>query len=91
MSLVTITNVTKRYDPDIILDDISVAIAPGDRIGLIGRNGCGKTTLLKIISGMLTDFKGDVVLAKGAPYWIPKPGTGVGTRLHAPSGNAHGL
>ncbi len=65
MSLVTITNVTKRYDPDIILDDISVAIAPGDRIGLIGRNGCGKTTLLKIISGMLTDFKGDVVLAKG--------------------------
>lgn len=65
MSLVTITNVTKRYDPDIILDDISVAIAPGDRIGLIGRNGSGKTTLLKIMCGMLTDFKGDVVLAKG--------------------------
>ena len=65
MSLLTINNVTKRYDPDIILDDISVAIAPGDRIGLIGRNGCGKTTLLKIMCGMLTDFKGDVVLAKG--------------------------
>ena len=65
MSLVTINNITKRYDPDIILDDISVAIAPGDRIGLIGRNGCGKTTLLKIIGGILTDFKGDVVLAKG--------------------------
>lgn len=65
MSLVTINSVTKRYDPDIILDDISVAIAPGDRIGLIGRNGCGKTTLLKIVCGMLTDFKGDVVLAKG--------------------------
>ncbi len=65
MSLVTITNVTKRYDPDIILDDISVSIAPGDRIGLIGRNGCGKTTLLKIVSGILSDFKGNVVLAKG--------------------------
>ena len=65
MSLVTINNITKRYDPDIILDDISVAIAPEDRIGLIGRNGCGKTTLLKIIGGILTDFKGDVVLAKG--------------------------
>ena len=64
MSLVTINNVTKRYDPDIILDDISVAIAPGDRIGLIGRNGCGKTTLLKIIAGLLTDIKGDVVVAK---------------------------
>ena len=65
MSLVTINSVTKRYDPDIILDDISVAIAPGDRIGLIGRNGCGKTTLLKIMCGILTDFKGEVVLAKG--------------------------
>ncbi len=66
MSLITINNVTKRYDPDIILDDISVAIAPGDRIGLIGRNGCGKTTLLKIIAGLLTDIKGNVVVAKGA-------------------------
>lgn len=65
MSLITISNVTKLYDPDIILDDISIAIAPGDRIGLIGRNGCGKTTLLKIMCGILTDFKGDVVLAKG--------------------------
>ncbi len=64
MSLVTINNVTKRYDPDIILDDISVAIAPEDRIGLIGRNGCGKTTLLKIIAGLLTDIKGNVVVAK---------------------------
>lgn len=64
MSLVTINNVTKRYDPDIILDDISVAIAPEDRIGLIGRNGCGKTTLLKIIAGFLTDIKGNVVVAK---------------------------
>ena len=64
MSLVTINNVTKRYDPDTILDDISVAIAHGDRIGLIGRNGCGKTTLLKIIKGLITDFKGDVDLAK---------------------------
>jgi len=65
MSLVTLNHITKRYDPDIILDDISVAIAPGDRIGLIGRNGCGKTTLLKVISSILTDFKGNVVLAKG--------------------------
>ena len=64
MSLVTINNITKRYDPEIILDDISVAIAPEDRIGLIGRNGCGKTTLLKIIAGLLTDIKGNVVVAK---------------------------
>ncbi|RKU29012.1 hypothetical protein C6497_07395 [Candidatus Poribacteria bacterium] len=65
MSLVELQNVTKMYDPDIILDDISISIAPGDRLGLIGRNGCGKTTLLKIMCGILTDFKGNVIQAKG--------------------------
>ena len=65
MSLIRLENVTKLYDPDLILDDISVSIAHGDRIGLIGRNGTGKTTLIKIINGMLANFKGKVVSAKG--------------------------
>ena len=42
MSLVRLEHVTKLYDPDLILDDISVSIEHGDRIGLIGRNGTGK-------------------------------------------------
>ena len=65
MSLIRLENVTKLYDPDLILDDISVSIEHGDRIGLIGRNGTGKTTLIKIINGMLPNFKGKVVSAKG--------------------------
>ena len=65
MSLIRLENVTKLYDPDLILDDISVSIEHGDRIGLIGRNGTGKTTLIKIINGMLANFKGKVVPAKG--------------------------
>ena len=65
MSLIRLENVTKLYDPDLILDNISVSIAHGDRIGLIGRNGTGKTTLIKIINGMLANFKGKVVSAKG--------------------------
>ena len=65
MSLIRLEKVTKLYDPDLILDDISVSIEHGDRIGLIGRNGTGKTTLIKIINGMLVNFKGKVVSAKG--------------------------
>ena len=65
MSLIRLENVTKLYDPDLILDNISVSIEHGDRIGLIGRNGTGKTTLIKIINGMLANFKGKVVSAKG--------------------------
>ena len=65
MSLIRLEHVTKLYDPDLILDDISVSIEHGDRIGLIGRNGTGKTTLIKIINGMLANFKGKVISAKG--------------------------
>ena len=65
MSLIRLENVTKLYDPDLILDDISVSIEHSDRIGLIGRNGTGKTTLIKVINGMLANFKGKVVSAKG--------------------------
>ena len=65
MSLIRLEHVTKLYDPDLILDDISVSIAHGDRIGLIGRNGTGKTTLIKIINGLLANFKGKVISAKG--------------------------
>ena len=64
MSLIRLEHVTKLYDPDLILDDISVSIEHGDRLGLIGRNGTGKTTLLKIINGLLANFKGKVVVAK---------------------------
>ena len=65
MSLIRLEHVTKLYDPDLILDDISVSIEHGDRLGLIGRNGTGKTTLLKIINSQLANFKGKVVAAKG--------------------------
>ena len=65
MSLIRLENVTKLYDPDLILDNISVAIEHGDRIGLIGHNGTGKTTLIKILNGTLSSFKGKVVSAKG--------------------------
>jgi len=65
MSLIRLEHVTKLYDPDLILDDISVSIEHGDRLGLIGRNGTGKTTLLKIVNGLLSNFKGKVVAAKG--------------------------
>ena len=60
MALVQIDHITKHYDPDLVLDDISWAIHAKDRIGLIGANGTGKTTLLEIIAGIQKDFSGKV-------------------------------
>ena len=64
MSLVRLDQITKSYDPYLILDEISMSIEHGDRIGLIGKNGTGKTTLIEIIAGIIEDFKGNVRYAK---------------------------
>ena len=64
MSLVRLDQVTKSYDPDLILDEVSLSVEHGDRIGLIGKNGTGKTTLIEIIAGLIEDFKGSIGYAK---------------------------
>ena len=64
MSLVRLDQVTKSYDPYLILDEVSLSIEHGDRIGLIGKNGTGKTTLIEIIAGIIEDFKGNIGYAK---------------------------
>ncbi len=64
MSLVKLEHVTKSYEPNLILDDVSLSIEHRDRIGLIGPNGSGKTTLISIIAGLIADFRGRVIHGK---------------------------
>ena len=49
--LLSMTSVNKFYNGNQILKNINVTVNEGDRIGLIGINGCGKTTLLRLITG----------------------------------------
>jgi ATP-binding cassette subfamily F protein uup len=57
-----LTGVSQSFDNNIIIDNFSTTIARGDRIGLVGPNGVGKSTLLKIILGELEPSKGSVRL-----------------------------
>ncbi len=52
MSLLTATNLSKSYGPDDIFEGISLSIPHGARIAIVGRNGVGKTTLLRILMGV---------------------------------------
>ena len=55
-------DISKTYGTDIILEDVSFGVEKGDRIGIVGPNGCGKTTLLNIIAGRLEPTTGDIYI-----------------------------
>ena len=51
-----------RYDNETVVDDFSTIIQRGDRVGIVGSNGVGKTTVIKLLLGEVTPDKGDVLL-----------------------------
>src|SRR5215212_462252 len=58
---------SKVYPPDrTVLKDITLAFLPGAKIGVLGYNGAGKSTVLRIMAGVETGFRGDAQLAPGA-------------------------
>ena len=58
--MLRVNHVTYALPDRLLLDDVSLEIVPGERVGLIGRNGEGKTTLLRIVTGDLTADTGSV-------------------------------
>ena len=61
MNLLTIEHLTKSYTERLLFDDTSFSINEGEKIGLIGINGTGKSTLLKIVAGLEEPDDGSVV------------------------------
>jgi len=64
--LLSVSNVAKSFGVDKILTGVSFLIAAREKVALVGRNGTGKTTLLKIITGQMEADRGAVNLARGA-------------------------
>jgi len=65
MSLLTASGLSKSYGPEDIFRDLSFAIPQRARIGLVGPNGVGKTTLLKVLVGLEEASAGEMRLARG--------------------------
>ncbi len=66
MPLITVSDLSIRFRGPALLDGVSCLIDNGERIGLLGRNGAGKTSFLKILAGQLEPDHGRVQLSNGA-------------------------
>ncbi|CAN5660391.1 ABC-F family ATP-binding cassette domain-containing protein [soil metagenome] len=75
----SVSHVSKIYEPVTVLDDLSFVISGSERVGLVGANGSGKSTLLRIISGEVEPDSGVVAASGGVevgylPQDPPEPG-----------------
>lgn len=71
--LADLSHVSFSYDSKLILQDISLSIQIGEHIGIVGESGCGKSTFLKILAGLLPPSSGSVsILGKTIPSDIRK-------------------
>jgi len=80
--VINLSNFSKAYDDSIAVSDLSFTVQPGQVLGLVGRNGAGKTSTIKSIAGILSVSNGDVsvdghqidknpIAAKQATAYVP--------------------
>jgi ATPase subunit of ABC transporter with duplicated ATPase domains len=74
--VITATDVEIRVGSRLLLDAVTFRVAPGDRIGLVGRNGAGKTTLTKVLAGEATAASGAITTTGQVGYLPQDPRTG---------------
>ena len=94
MALIDMKNVCLSYGGPVLLDGVDLAIEPGERVCLLGRNGEGKSSLIKIISGDLLPDKGEITRAPGLRQGVLEqevPGAMPGTVFDVVAGGIGGL
>ncbi len=65
--IIQIKNLTKSYGTNRVLNNVSFGLEEGNIIGLLGPNGSGKTSLIKILTGLINDYKGEVLVDGNRP------------------------
>ena len=64
--VIEVRNITKRFPGVVALKNVSLAVMPGELHAIVGENGAGKSTLMNCLSGVITDYEGQVLL-RGRP------------------------
>ena len=65
MSLISFSQVSLRFDTHTLLDKADLSLCAGDRLAIVGRNGCGKTSLLKLMGGIIKPDSGLIEFQNG--------------------------
>ena len=65
MAQIRLRNISLAFGPDKLLDDAELVIEQGDKIAILGRNGQGKSTLLKVLDGEIEPDDGEIVRSDG--------------------------
>ncbi|MPT24842.1 MAG: ABC transporter ATP-binding protein [Starkeya sp.] len=81
MSVLSVDNLSSGYAGAVVLREVSLAIAPGEILAVLGKNGMGKSTLLKAVMGFLPKMTGTVAIAGAeatrlAPHRVARLGVG---------------
>ncbi|ACL76266.1 ABC transporter ATP-binding protein [Ruminiclostridium cellulolyticum] len=66
-NIIEINSLNKRYGSKKVLENVSLSLESGTIVGLLGPNGCGKTSMIKIIAGLIKDYEGQVLIDGKAP------------------------
>ncbi|MBB5977705.1 ABC transporter ATP-binding protein [Kribbella solani] len=88
MTTIEVRGLTKQYGSDLVVDDLSFSVEPGQVTGFLGPNGAGKSTTMKMILGLAAPTRGSVTVGGRSYRDLPVPLTEVGALLDA--GAVHG-
>ncbi len=79
MASIALVGVSKRFGPQVrALDNVRLAVPPGELVALVGPSGCGKTTLLRLIAGLLEPDSGEIRIDDRDVSRVPPHRRGVG-------------
>ena len=73
-NLLSAEKISKAFD-EVLLDEVSLGVSEGERIGIVGRNGGGKSTLLKVLAGIDAPDAGLVTKANWARFGLDRKST----------------
>jgi ABC-2 type transport system ATP-binding protein len=80
------SDITKRYEETVALEDLSLSVTEGEIVALVGPNGAGKTTFVRVLTGTATPSAGAVELFGKAPTEVDRSRLGVLPQSFAPPG-----